>query len=429
MIAGRWRIDERIGSGGMATVYAVTNRQSGKRGALKMLHAQLSRDPSTRARFLREGKVANAVDHPGVVRVEDDGVADDGSAFLVLELLEGETIEARRLRMGGALPLEEVLDTADMALDALAAAHEQQIVHRDVKPENFFLCHDGAVKLLDFGLARMKDGQAETTATGVTIGTPEFMPPEQAMGRRDAIDARSDVWGLGATMFNAITGQYVHDASTLHEQLLASATQRARPIRTLAPFVPPPIAVVIDKALELDMNDRWQSAREMQDALRRARQDADDAPFSADSYTFPVTPPSRRDPPVSAPTSMPTSSDRTVLMQQEEVGERTLALDAKPISSIPITPTQRITAPARTANAGYVAPPPPAFHLPFEPPPPPSVSPASMGPMSAVPPTIAVPPIADGPARPGRFVLFAIGLFVVSVTLGVFVAWRFLFAR
>src|SRR5262245_8258299 len=114
----------------MATVYAVSDSK-GNRGALKMLHAQLSRDPQTRARFVREAQVANTINHPGVVRVLDDGVSDDGLAYLVLELLEGETIEARRLRLGGKLPLEEVLDTADMALDALAAAHSKQIVHRD----------------------------------------------------------------------------------------------------------------------------------------------------------------------------------------------------------------------------------------------------------------------------------------------------------
>lgn len=411
-IAGRWTIDERIGSGGMATVYAVTD-PSGQRGALKMLHAQLSRDASTRARFLREGKVANAIDHPGVVRVQDDGITQDGNAYLVLELLEGETIEARRLRMGGALPLEEVLDTADMALDALAAAHEKQIVHRDVKPENFFLCHDGSVKLLDFGLARMKDTQGESTATGVTIGTPEFMPPEQAMGRRDAIDARSDVWGLGATMFNAITGEYVHDAPTLHEQLLASARQRARPIRTLAPFVPPPIAAVIDKALELEMSDRWQSAREMQDALRHAREDAARSTFSADSYTFPAS---------ALPASVPSSSDRTVQIQPDGFGERTLALDLAPVSSIPNTPTQRLTPGAqRTASPAYVAPPmAPVFHLPFEP----------GAPVSAVPQTLPVPGAAPPPARSStRFVLLAVLLFVVSTSVGVIVAWRYLFAR
>ena len=122
VINGKWQVDARIGAGGMATVYAATHR-NGSRVALKLLHAPLSRDPQTRARFLREGYVANAVGHPGVVAVLDDGVTEDGAVFLVLELLEGETIDARRQRFGGALPIDEVRDLADDALDALAAAH------------------------------------------------------------------------------------------------------------------------------------------------------------------------------------------------------------------------------------------------------------------------------------------------------------------
>jgi len=285
VINGKWQVDARIGSGGMATVYAATHR-NGHRAALKMLHSTLSRDPSTRARFLREGYVANAVGHPGVVAVLDDGVAEDGSAFLVLELLEGETIDARRVRMGGKLPVDDALDLADQALDALAAAHEKGIIHRDVKPENVFLTNEGQVKLLDFGLARMKDQKTEATKTGVTIGTPEFMPPEQAMGRRDSVDARSDVWGLGATIYTSITGRFVHeDAQSIHEQLIASATRRCKPIRQFAPHVTPDVAQVIDRALELEMSDRWQSARDMQAAMHAARGERP-TDFTADSMTI-----------------------------------------------------------------------------------------------------------------------------------------------
>ena len=226
VINGKWQIDARLGSGGMATVYAATHR-NGARAAIKMLHANLSRDPSTRARFLREGYVANAVGHPGVVGVLDDGVAEDGAAFLVLELLEGETVEARRLAKGGQLPVDLVLAVADEALEALGAAHKKGIVHRDVKPDNVFLTDEGQTKLLDFGLARMKELNAEATQTGVTLGTPEFMPPEQAMGMRDQIDARTDLWALGATLYTLLTGRHVHDAQTIHEQLIASATRRA----------------------------------------------------------------------------------------------------------------------------------------------------------------------------------------------------------
>ena len=271
IIAGKWQIDERIGSGGMATVYAATHR-NGARAAIKMLHAPLSRDASTRARFLREGYVANSVGHDGVVQVLDDGVTDDGAAFLVLELLEGETIDARRHHTGGALPIDEAVDIGLQVLEALAAAHEKGIVHRDVKPENIFLTTQGKVKILDFGLAHMRDAQGETTKTGVTIGTPEFMPPEQAQGRRDRVDPRSDVWMVGATLFTVITGAFVHeDAETIHEALIASATRRPRPVRELAPHLPPAVGQVIDRALELEMDDRWESAIHMRSALVAAR--------------------------------------------------------------------------------------------------------------------------------------------------------------
>jgi eukaryotic-like serine/threonine-protein kinase len=453
VFAGRWRVDERIGAGGMATVYAVSDRH-GNRAALKMLHAQLSRDPQTRARFVREGKVANSVAHPGVVRVLDDGVTDDGIAFLVLELLEGETIEARRLRLGGKLPVEEVLDTADMALDALAAAHAKQIIHRDVKPENFFLCLDGNVKLLDFGLARMKVEGAEATRTGVTIGTPEFMPPEQALGRRDSVDARSDVWGLGATMFNAITGQYVHDAPTLHEQLMASATKRARPIRSLAPQVPVAVAAVIDRALELEMGDRWQSAQAMQDALRNARQESSRTLTSNMTFGMAGAPP-----PKAVSTARldddPSSSNRTRQMEPAKMGARTgenkaldpiesrpifgettLALDGPsfqrdPVSRLPVSPipsTERMSPGALPnappiAFAGTI----PAFTpssvravqqgMPIQTP-----QPAFMQPLPA-PPVHAAPTLRSS----ARGVLVFIAVFLVTLTVLMWLAWRFLF--
>ena len=311
VIKGKWQVDARIGAGGMATVYSATHRNNGLRVALKMLHSQLSRDTDIRTRFLREAYVANAIDHPNICRVLDDDVTEDGSAFLVLELLEGESVESRRLARGGTIPVEEALDIADQALDALAAAHEKGIVHRDVKPDNVFITHAGVVKLLDFGLARMKDKTAEATKTGVTIGTPEFMPPEQALGRRDDVDARSDVWGLGATLFTAISGKYVHDANTLHEQLMASATQRARSLKSVVPDIHPLVAAVVDRALELEQEDRWQGAREMQRALRRARSGDDADLFSSDSLTVRKVPSSH---PISAtsPPKTPSSDDKTI---------------------------------------------------------------------------------------------------------------------
>jgi eukaryotic-like serine/threonine-protein kinase len=366
VVSGKWTIDARIGSGGMATVYAATHR-NGHRVAIKVLHAQLSRDEATRARFLREGYVANAVGHPGVVHVEDDGLMDDGAAFLVLDLLEGDTVEARRHRVGGAMPVEEVLEIAEQALDALGAAHDKGIIHRDLKPENLFVCNGGDVKILDFGLARMKSTQTETTKTGVTIGTPAFMPPEQARGSRDDVDARSDVWGLGATLFTALTGTFVHDADTLHEQLVANATKRARSVRELAPHVSAAVAVVIDRALELEKADRWASAGEMQRALRAARAPrSDSGELLLESLTLPAASlrPSSgsrgaQTPRVPAPSSGPTlqfsppSSDPTIEEKAPPTQvDLSMLLDALPSSGGPFSPkpiTERITA---TSNAG-----------------------------------------------------------------------------
>jgi serine/threonine-protein kinase len=364
VVNGVWRIDERIGSGGMATVYAATHRD-GRRAALKILHAPLSRDRDVCARFLREAYAANTIAHPGIVAVLDDDVAEDGSAFLVLELLEGETLETRRLGAGGSLPVEEVVVVVERALEALAAAHEKGIVHRDVKPENLFLTNDGRVKLLDFGLAQMKDAQRDSTKTGVTIGTPEFMPPEQARGRGERVDARSDVWGVGATLFTSITGEYVHSANTLREQLLAAATQRARPIRSLAPHVSLALAHVIDRALELEKEDRWPSAVEMKIALERAMSGA------RDSVTMLAMSPPSGVPSLGA-SLVPSSSDPTIALSSpspssdEPTLHRPLAPAASPTvpdlgdrpappSSAPMTPspaTARISASLGRQMAG-----------------------------------------------------------------------------
>ena len=156
VIKDKWRLDRLLGVGGMACVYAATHRNK-KRAAVKVLHREFSTDTAIRERFLREGYLANSVGHRGVVTVDDDDVTEDGAAFIVMELLDGETLEQRWRRKGHRLPLEEVLAVADQVLDALAAAHDKGVVHRDLKPENLFLTRDGVVKLLDFGIGRLKE--------------------------------------------------------------------------------------------------------------------------------------------------------------------------------------------------------------------------------------------------------------------------------
>jgi serine/threonine-protein kinase len=268
----KWRLDELIGVGGMAAVYSATHR-NGSRVAVKMLHTELSvSSGEIKNRFSREGHVANKVQHPGAVQVSDDDVDEDGTVFLVMELLDGETLAHRFERKARSLVIEEVLLVADQVLDVLAAAHEKDIVHRDIKPDNIFLTRTGGVKLLDFGIARLRELSTESNATrsGSTMGTPAYMAPEQARARWDEVDARTDLWAVGATMFKLLTGRVVHVADTVNEQLLAAMTQPAPPIGTLAPTVPIPVVEVVDKALAFTKEDRWKDARSMQRAIREA---------------------------------------------------------------------------------------------------------------------------------------------------------------
>src|SRR5580704_10125754 len=197
----KYRLERVLGTGGMAVVYAATHR-NGKEFAVKLLHRELSLHPEVRGRFLREGYVANKVKHPGAVAVLDDDVAEDGTAFLVMELLNGSTVEDLWEHEGQRLPLQLVLSVGYQVLAVLAAAHEKGIVHRDVKPANLFLTTEGELKVLDFGIARLRDvAGSQTTQTGMTMGTPAFMSPEQAAGSTSAVDALSDVWAVGATLF------------------------------------------------------------------------------------------------------------------------------------------------------------------------------------------------------------------------------------
>ena len=267
----KWRLDKLLGVGGMAVVYAATHR-NGKRVAIKMLHQEVSRNLDVRARFLREGYLANAVDHDGVVSIIDDDVTDEGAVFLVMELLEGETVERRWERKGRKLPVVETLSIANELLDVLAAAHAKGVVHRDVKPENVFLTRTGKVKILDFGIARLRQlsSAASTTQSGATMGTPAFMAPEQARGRWDQVDERTDLWAVGAMMFALLSGRFVHEAGTLNEQLLAAMTSFAPPIGSVLPELTPEVASVVDRALAFSQADRWSDARAMQAAIRTA---------------------------------------------------------------------------------------------------------------------------------------------------------------
>ncbi len=264
----KWRLDAVIGIGGMATVYSAVHR-TGHAVAVKVLHVELSLFKDARARFAQEPYVANRVKHTGVVRVLDDDVADDGALFVVMELLHGSPLDALCLERGGRLPLEDALEITNQLLDVLEAAHAAGILHRDVKPQNVFVTSDGTVKLLDFGVARMEKSATVTRTAGI-IGTPAFMPPEQARGRLEMMDRRSDIWAVGATLFTMLSGRFVHEGETAAE-FLAAAMTPARPVVDLMPDLPAPVVDLMERALAYERAARWPNARAMQAATREAK--------------------------------------------------------------------------------------------------------------------------------------------------------------
>jgi serine/threonine protein kinase len=273
-LRGKYRIDAVLGVGGMATVYRATHRNQAE-FAIKMLHPELGLSEDLRARFLREGYAANSVKHPGAVRVVDDDVSEDGAAFLVMELLHGKGVDVLWQMHGERLPVRFAISIGEQVLEVLAAAHEKGIVHRDIKPQNLFVTTDGTAKVLDFGIARARDAASlsaggQGTGTGILLGTPAFMAPEQALGRSRDIDARTDLWSFSATMFTLLSGELVHAGENPAHMLVMAATERARPLATLAPDVPAAIAEVIDRGLAFDRADRWPDATAMREALCEA---------------------------------------------------------------------------------------------------------------------------------------------------------------
>ncbi len=281
VVVGKYHLDRVIGIGGMAAVYAATHRNQAE-FAVKMLHPELSSREDIRSRFLREGYIANSVKHAGAVRVVDDDVAEDGAAFLVMELLDGTTVEDMWFRGDDRrVPLRPALAVADQLLDVLAAAHTKNIVHRDIKPANLFVTTLGDLKVLDFGIARLRDATMNAiTQAGTMLGTPAFMAPEQARGHSKEVDGQTDLWAVGATLFALISGRLVHEAESATMLLLKAGTTPARSLASVAGDVPAPIVALVDKALAFEKPSRWETAAAMRDALRQAYASEFDEPLT-----------------------------------------------------------------------------------------------------------------------------------------------------
>jgi serine/threonine-protein kinase len=269
MLDEKYRVEKLLAVGGMGAVYVGTHTALRKRVAIKVLNPQLA-TPAMVQRFQREAITASQIGHEGIAQVTDLGTSKEGEAFLVMELLEGESL-ANRLKATGPLPVELACELAAAILSPLAAAHQAGIVHRDLKPDNVFLVRQSRgelVKLLDFGISRAAGLEAEfrLTNTGVVMGTPFYMSPEQARGEADVTPA-SDLYSIGVILYEMLVGAVPITGENYNQLMYRVLTGEYVPARERRPDIPEAVDAIIRKAMATDVADRWASATELEQAL------------------------------------------------------------------------------------------------------------------------------------------------------------------
>lgn len=318
-IDGRYKIEAVLGEGGMGVVYAGRHKVINKRVAIKVLRADMSRDKEMTDRFLQEARAASSIGHPHIVDVSDFGELPDGSAYFIMEFLEGRSLSGLIADVN-PMPTKRLIHMAKQVADALLAAHTQQIVHRDLKPDNIFVINRGLekdfVKILDFGIAKVAtSGTAKLTRAGTIFGTPHYMSPEQAAGA--PVDHRTDIYALGVIMYEMAAGRVPFDADNYMGILTQHMYKAPVPIRVLVPppnnNIPPGLEAIILKALSKKPEQRYESMGDLIEDLDRldrgelptavsemmARSGAFNVPadyFSTPSMSnvVPATPPAKR---------------------------------------------------------------------------------------------------------------------------------------
>lgn len=385
VLANRYRLDERIGGGGMGEVWRGTDQVLERTVAVKMMRHELVEEPGFAERFLSEARTMAAIKHPGVVAIHDYQ-GDEAIAFLVMEYVEGEALSRRLHRFGRIDPVRTMRLIAQAA-DALHAAHLKGVVHRDIKPGNLLVTATDTVILTDFGIARSA-ASTPLTATGAVVGTPSYLAPEQVLGK--PATARSDVYALGVVAYECLTGRRPFDGDNPFE----IAMKRLRePPPPLTDHAPPEVVAVVDRALAADPEQRWQTAAELAEAARRAAGGAAAAP-AADPGPTEAAGAAKTTPAAASGSAKPA----------EFAPARVPVAEPRPASP----PTK-------------VEPPPPEPNRPASQPtvvPPPAPAPPSPPPATAPPPAYPTPPPPwQPPPRPVVVSMAAVLLLVSSVAL------------
>jgi eukaryotic-like serine/threonine-protein kinase len=272
VVADTYRLEALIGRGGMGDVFSASHlRLPGKQVAIKFLHPDVA-DPEILARFRREAEIASRLGHPNIVTVLDFNSLPDGTPYLVLEYLVGETLDDALA--SGPFSVERMLVIARQLGSALAAAHRASVVHRDLKPANIFLVpteidgHVGEIaKILDFGISKIRGSQTVKTQDSALLGTPQYMSPEQATGKHDAVDGRTDIFALGAIFYEMLSGRAAFAGSSIPEVVFKVVYEPAPPLAQLVPNIPPVVLAAIERAMQKKPDDRFASVGDLVTAL------------------------------------------------------------------------------------------------------------------------------------------------------------------
>lgn len=273
-IAGKYRLNRLLGTGGMASVWSATNVFTEREFAIKFMLPQVARTPEAARRFLLEAKISARVNHPNIIEIIDVGQTEDASLFLVMELLTGSPLDVAIRRKEPVMTAHEFMGIMKDVAIALAAAHRSGVIHRDLKPTNIFLHTDRdgrpIPKLLDFGVSKILEEEANTSLTvvGTVLGSPLYMSPEQAMGAA-GIDGRTDVFAFGGILFESLTGQRAYDAPNFNALIVTIATKQPKNIDDVAPLLPAPLRALVRDCMITDKDKRLGSFDEVAERIEK----------------------------------------------------------------------------------------------------------------------------------------------------------------